>query len=297
MLVAVWRWGLDWDRLKHSISTLDSEGSRSELLSHRSRISVLRNWAFKQGFNGIIDLPFVLLGLTSMIMPPRIKALLSILVYRENMDGDCMVRTTLLALPFLSLCDLLLLIFGLLALCNPLRCGRFLRQMSAKWNAPLAPWDKQGAQDGRQDRERASVEPNITQTRDRTTPHRSEDGEQLELDKIHQIALKQAALLLCDLLTLPSLLAVILTFYRYPSIQRDRQRLEKSWGLVAYHAAVWRNFLVLVHDLVLVLCALPLLLTVYRLPKVELSGSSQRSTHDFGQLPSSHKLIGLRRKL
>ena len=43
-------------------------------------------------------------------------------------------------LPMLSICDMLAAALAFLAIVNPLRCGAFLRRMSAKWNDELVAW-------------------------------------------------------------------------------------------------------------------------------------------------------------
>ena len=50
------------------------------------------------------------------------------------------VRVYLAMLPILSICDMLAAALAFLAIVNPLRCGAFLRLMSAKWNDKLVAW-------------------------------------------------------------------------------------------------------------------------------------------------------------
>eukprot|EP00435_Cladocopium_sp_Y103_P068567 s103_g31.t1 len=231
-------------------------------------------------------------------------------------------RVYLAMLPILSICDMLAGALAFLAIVNPLRCGAFLRLMSAKWNnhletsCHLSPefqkvvlWNARlrsiAIRSGLAslldllllplglvvcitlyragplvaamcdtDSMEPGVETGLTaqDCGSLAKDFGEYDGEdlheaELPISPVHQMALKQFTLLLCDLLTLPSFIVVFLTRYRYPFMKAQTEELQKSWGPVAHHVAAFINSLVLLHDVLLALCMLPLLLTIYRWPK------------------------------
>jgi len=291
--ISPWRWTLHLDVLRKK---------------YVLRISVVRNWAAWEGFNAVIDMPFVLLGLASVVLPTRIQAFISVLIhrhhFRDHRTADCDARVYLAMLPLLSVVDLLSGTMALVALINPLRCGSFLRSSYAKWNlleeslrmtpqlqeilrwnAPLRSIALRSGLASLLDLLLLPLGLVVCITVYRAGPLiatlraavGSDDvapawpmgtSEDLPISRVHQMVLKQSALLLCDLLILPSFILVRLTCYRYPFIKLQREELRNSWGAVAHHVAVFVNSLVLIHDLLLAICALPVLLTLYRLPKV-----------------------------
>lgn len=303
LLLAPWRWLLRGLKLQNFQKSME-RAKRSDRPC--ARMSAFRNWAAWEGINAIMDLPFVVLGLASAVIPTRIKAFISVLLRIDLEDDleDCEARVYLAMLPILSICDMLAAALAFLAIVNPLRCGAFLRLMSAKWNdklettCNLSPdfqkvvlWNARlrsiAIRSGLASlldllllplglmvcitlyRAGPLVSAMCSDRVDREPSAAGLTAQEAELPgPVHQMALKQSTLLLCDLLTLPSFVVVFLTRYRYPFMKAQTEELQKSWGPVAHHVAALINSLVLLHDVVLALCMLPLLLTMYRWPKV-----------------------------
>ncbi|CAK9003854.1 Uncharacterized protein SCF082_LOCUS7933 [Durusdinium trenchii] len=133
------------------------------------------------------------------------------------------------------------------------------------------------------------------------------DLDLLPLSKAHRVILcpgKQFGLFLLDIVTLPCLILVLCTWYRYRHMRHKqeqlRQRSESGSSKaevpaeVAYHWAVLVNAMVVLHDLLLVpleegnvICSSSLLLSVYRLPKLyrlltaEVDEALTRDTYDW----------------
>ncbi|CAE7485165.1 unnamed protein product [Symbiodinium necroappetens] len=90
----------------------------------------------------------------------------------------------------------------------------------------------------------------------------------LPFSALHRVAFRQFGLILLDLLTLPSSLLVLLTWYRFTHLSSEIQKVRRRYPAaspVAYHAAVLANSCVVLHDVVLSVCSLSLVFTVYRI--------------------------------
>ncbi|CAK9080403.1 unnamed protein product [Durusdinium trenchii] len=230
-------------------------------------------------------------------------ALLSVLFLRHGFHdktSDWEARCYLLLLPVLSLVDVMAGLLAYAAMLNPLRADTLHQLLSSSWYADPESCccfdsEVQSAARWNAHLRGIAIKTGLASLMDfllfpvglvlGLTVYRAgpllkalwgydELGEpileeSLPISRIHAIIMKQFALLLLDLLTLPSLILVLLTGYRCSATQHLMERMRaRNYGAMAYHVAVVSNSLVIMHDAFLAVCSLTLLLTVYRLPRV-----------------------------
>lgn len=87
--------------------------------------TVQGNWAFCASFSAVVDVPFIAIGLSSLVLPVRLNSLWSILFVKkgfENPKSDCEARGYLCMLPLLTLPG------------HKLSCGSFPRHIDETFN-------------------------------------------------------------------------------------------------------------------------------------------------------------------
>eukprot|EP00913_Durusdinium_trenchii_P029950 g28066.t1 len=289
-------------------ASFHTEGLRQSLVQakdfHR-KLSKLRNWAFCASFSAVVDVPFIAIGLSSLVLPVRLNSLWSILFVKkgfENPKSDCEARGYLCMLPLLTLTDLLAFILGMLAFVNPWRTCTLIKSCHSSWNS--SSWvEVSGVSPRFQEATRWNAQLRwmamkiglaslmdllllplvlvLTLTFYRAKPVWMElcgdvpsDLDLLPLSKAHRVILKQFGLFLLDIVTLPCLILVLCTWYRYRHMRHKQEQLRQRSESTKRPVAE-------------VICSSSLLLSVYRLPKLyrlltaEVDEALTRDTYDW----------------